>query len=91
MILKSGVEVGKSALFSRQHILNYLVTYSLKPDSNVQKFNECLTVQHCPIGNFYSQKQETESFVPLVYAMKEMDWWPCIKAVASKVSDCQIF
>ena len=27
--------------------------------------------------NFCSQKQETESFVSLVYAMKEMNWWPC--------------
>ena len=76
--LKISVEVGKFPFSSRKHILDCLVTYSLKSDSsmNVQKFNECLTVQHCPISKLCSQKQETESFFPLVYAMKEMDWWP---------------
>ena len=31
------------------------------------------------ISKFCSQKKETEiSLVPLVYAMKEMDWWLCL-------------
>ena len=48
-----------------QHIFNCLDTYSLKTDSNVQKFNDGLNVYHCTISKFCSLKQETEIFDPL--------------------------
>ena len=44
LILKSVLKFEKVPFSPQQHILNYLVTYSLKTDSNVQKFNECLTI-----------------------------------------------
>ena len=44
LIIKSVLKLKKVPLSPRQHILNCLVTYSLKPDSNVQKFSECLAV-----------------------------------------------
>ena len=76
LILKSVLKLEKEPFSPWQHILNCRIIYSLKTDCNIQKSNECLTVQHWPISKFCSQKQETESFIPLVYAMKEMDWWP---------------
>ena len=44
LILKFVLKLEKVPFSPRQHILNCLVTYSLKLDSNGQKFNECLTV-----------------------------------------------
>ena len=44
LILKSVLKLEKVSFSPRQDILNCLVTYSLKTDSHVQKFNECLTV-----------------------------------------------
>ena len=40
LILKSVLKLENVPFSPRQHILNCLVTYSLKTDSNVQKFNE---------------------------------------------------
>ena len=44
IILKSVLKLAKVSFSPRQHILNCLVTYSLKTESSVQKFNECLSV-----------------------------------------------
>ena len=44
LILKSVLKLEKVPFSPRQHILNCLVTYLLKTDSHVQKFNECLTL-----------------------------------------------
>ena len=41
LILKSVLKLEKVAFSPRQHILNCLVTYSLKTDCSVQKFNDC--------------------------------------------------
>ena len=44
LILKSVLKLEKVPFSPRQYILNCLVTFSLKPDSNVQKFDKCLTI-----------------------------------------------
>ena len=38
-----------------------------------------------PHPKFCSQKQEAGSFVPLIYAMKEMDWWQWLKLTKFKL------
>ena len=60
------VEVGKSALFSTTTHFK-LVTYSLKMDSNVQKFNECLIIWACPCEKI----QDGQSFRILVFCIKQ--------------------
>ena len=50
---------------------------------SVGKFNECLIKWHCPISKFCSQNYEIESLIQLVYAMKELDWWPCSRDLVS--------
>ena len=59
------LKLGKVPFSPRLHILNCLVTYSLKTDCNVQKFYECHTVQHCQIFKFCSPKQETDNVGPI--------------------------
>ena len=58
---------------------NCQAEYSLKTDISVGKFNECLIEEHFQISRFCSQNYKIESFIQLVYAMKELDWWPCIR------------
>ena len=37
---------------------------------------------------FFFQKQETESFTPLVYAINEMDWWAWQTHMGQDVTKC---
>ena len=53
------LKLGKVPFSPWQHILNCLVTCSLKTDSNVKKFNEYSISRFL---NFVLKKQETESF-----------------------------
>ena len=46
--------------------------YPFKNNIGVQKLNECL-IEALLISKFCSQKQDTESLTPLVYAMNEMN------------------
>ena len=71
------VDVEKCHFSSLQNILNCQTEYPLKTVISVRKFNECLIEKHSPISKFYSQNFEIESLILLVYAMKELDWWPC--------------
>ena len=40
-------------------------------------FYRTISEQHCQISKVYSQIQQNESFIPLVYAMNEIDLYAC--------------
>ena len=58
----------KLAIFSLQHILYLLDTYSKNSDCKILNCIEYLPIRHWPISNFL-----TKLFVPLICAMKKRD------------------
>ena len=42
--------------------------------ANLIKSNVCLIAYHCPFLLFLSQESETDIFVPVVYAVKKLEW-----------------